>query len=225
MRATPRSCVCAAFSMTNNASHPLPAFWLLVPYSAPNLLYRSSLLTFFSYLSIGFAGIPPGGGNRVSASPLTRCSPPGSHGAPPGGHQLMVAPHPADRSHGGPSSQQHSHPPTTLNGGGGGAPSSAGPPFVSPTSQQHPPLPSGGPTGAVGNGGSSNTQPGQAPSPMQSLISVADTILPVPSSPRSHGGSPPGGPPPGSAVQLSRTPSRGSQHSPSSSGKKPTFYL
>merc|ERR1711911_474968 len=90
-------------------------------------------------------------------------------------------------------------PPSSNNSGGGGGGSGGG---------------GGGSTsgGGVGVGGG-----GSAPSPMQSLISVADTILPVPSSPRSHGGSPPGTT--GSNVpQLSRTPSRGSQHSPSSSG-------
>ena len=127
-----------------------------------------------------------GGSGRMSAAPaMTRCSPPGG---PPG---IMVAPasHPQQQQQ-----QQQGH---------------------APPSQQQQQQANGNPNHPTPTTSAGATHPpGQAPSPMQSLISVADTILPVPSSPRSHGGSPPG-----VAAPLVRTPSRGSQHSPSSSGR------
>lgn len=65
------------------------------------------------------------------------------------------------------------------------------------------------PEGAVGQ--PPPTSGATTQSPMAALMSVADTL--PPGSPRSAGGSPPsaGGP---------RSASRGSQHSPNSSGKK-----
>lgn len=179
-----------------------------------------------------FTGIPTasgGGGNRggVTASPLTRNSPPGGPHQLPPGHPLMVPPHssagPLPPSNHGPSqqqsSQQHPHHPATSININGGPPSST-PPFAGPQTHAHPPTPSTSTASGSGGGAAPAApgNPGQAPSPMQSspmqsLISVADTILPVSSSPR---GSPPTGP--AGAAQLSRTPSRGSQHSPSSSG-------
>ncbi|XP_057371257.1 interferon regulatory factor 2-binding protein 2-B-like [Daphnia carinata] len=175
-----------------------------------------------------FPGIPSaagggGGGNRggVTASPLTRNSPPGGPHQLPPGHPLMVPPHssagPLPPSNHGPSqqqsSQQHPHHPATSININGGPPSST-PPFAGgpPGSHSHPPSTTA--SGSSGGNTAPPANPGKAPSPMQSLISVADTILPVSNSPR---GSPPTGLPPG-AAQLSRTPSRGSQHSPSSSG-------
>ena len=173
-----------------------------------------------------FAGIPPtsgAGGNRGGAPQVTRSSPPGGPHQLLPGHPLMVPPHssagPLPPSNHGPSQQQTSqhphHPATSINGG----PPSSTPPYAGPPTHAHPPPPSSTASG-VGGGAAQIApgNPGQAPSPMQSspmqsLISVADTILPVSSSPR---GSPPTGPT--GAAQLSRTPSRGSQHSPSSSG-------
>lgn len=57
---------------------------------------------------------------------------------------------------------------------------------------------------------------GSGQSPMAALMSVADNL--PPGSPRSAGGSPPSGPAPRSA-------SRGSQHSPNSTGKHYRVYL
>lgn len=158
----------------------------------------------------------------MSASSLTRSSPPGGPHSLPPGHPLMVPPHstagplPAPSNHGQQqqqqSSQQHPHhPPTSINGGG--PPSS-----YSGAQHAHPPPPP--PSSSSGGSTPSTGPPPGAPSPMQSsiqsLISIADTNLPVVSnSPR---GSPPTGGPTAAAAQLSRTPSRGSQHSPSSSG-------
>lgn len=163
----------------------------------------------------------------MTASPLTRNSPPGGPHQLPPGHPLMVPPHssagplPPSNNH-GPSQQQTSqqqqqhphHPATSINGG----PPSSTPPYGAgpPGTHVHPPPPSTTASGLSGGGGNTvpPANPGKAASPMQSLISVADTILPVSNSPR---GSPPTGP--AGVAQLSRTPSRGSQHSPSSSGK------
>lgn len=189
-----------------------------------------SFVFFLNYIGlIGLSGIPSSG-NRggVTASPLTRNSPPGGPHQLPPGHPLMVPPHSsagplAPGNNHGPSQQQPSqhphHPATSVNGG---PPSSTSPYAGGPPSHAHPPQPSstasGSSSAATATGSSVGGNPGQAPSPMQSspmqsLISVADTILPVSNSPR---GSPPTGPV--GTAQLSRTPSRGSQHSPSSSG-------
>lgn len=67
----------------------------------------------------------------------------------------------------------------------------------------------GSATGTV-SGQQSGTAPGSGQSPMAALMSVADNL--PPGSPRSTGGSPPGNAAPRSA-------SRGSQHSPNSTGR------
>lgn len=88
------------------------------------------------------------------------------------------------------------------NGGntGGGSSSPLAQRTSSPPEQSN----SGGGNGQGGGG------PGQAQSPMAALISVADNL--PPGSPRSAGGSPPG------PQAAPRSASRGSQHSPNSSG-------
>lgn len=87
-----------------------------------------------------------------------------------------------------------------LSSGGAGSP--LGPRTTSP------------PESAAGTAGTPQPNGGNTQSPMAALMSVADTL--PPGSPRSAGGSPPsaGGP---------RSASRGSQHSPNSSGKVLTF--
>ncbi|KAJ8869112.1 hypothetical protein PR048_030678 [Dryococelus australis] len=91
------------------------------------------------------------------------------------------------------------YPGVSMVGGGGGAGSPLGPRTSSPPEPQ-------------GQGQQQQQQPGSGQSPMAALMSVADTL--PPGSPRSAGGSPPGSTGPRSA-------SRGSQHSPNSSGESP----
>ena len=103
----------------------------------------------------------------------------------------------------------------------GGAVSPLGPRTGSPPDQPqpggtHPPqAPPGGPQGGPPGGPSGPVsgpvpqQPANGPSPMAALMSVTDNL--PPGSPRSAGGSPPGPTGPRSA-------SRGSQHSPNSTG-------
>lgn len=68
----------------------------------------------------------------------------------------------------------------------------------------------GSTSGPVAGGQQSGAAPGSGQSPMAALMSVADNL--PPGSPRSTGGSPPGNAAPRSA-------SRGSQHSPNSTGR------
>ena len=164
----------------------------------------------------------------MSASPLTamRCSPPSGHPLSGHVHSGQSGVHPVSLhqqqqqqgvSQNGAAGERGSSAAAARNGGGSGTP----PSFTGPA-------PAGGSAAAAAASSSSTSasSSSSAPSPMQSLISVADTILPVASSPRSHGGSPPGAlsaqgpplPPSHAPPPVSRTPSRGSQHSPSSSG-------
>ena len=186
------------------------------------------------YFILASSGIPAGGGSSGGSrgsvgiiGPSTRNSPPGGphqiHPAGAGSHPLMVPPHSTSSGSIPPGNSNHGvqHPPQShpLNSSanGGGPPTSpysgAPPPPPSGSGHGHPPTSTSVGSTQSGGGGGNN----QNSSPMQSLISVADTILPgnaVSNSPR---GSPPTGP--AGVAQLSRTPSRGSQHSPSSSGK------